>query len=327
MTHRRSRKPQPPAVPASPAPGVSAEQPQTHPSRAWSPDSSWEAASNVRRQAAICSPGQRCGQCGCGLQISSLPRASWQHGARGLQARPSPLPQDTGKAAGSTQRHTSWVDHAGSLSLSPQTEQAHFTYHRVHPRFSARSVRACQTRRCLRDIAPRGRTGARAAAAHTAYPSPARPLPSLPSLPCRSQLTPCRGHTFWHSSAAACWRPGSTARPGRPALGRLCGGSGQLRSPQGGLSPAPALREAQPPSHTDATAAPSIQAKTNVVQTILTGSLASLDSWPFSQNVHRHPQQDPHPTQVHRDAPHGRLKGLAPGEGLPCPACPLAPSA
>lgn len=145
----------------------------------------------------------------------------------------------------------------------------------------------------------------------------------LPSLPCRSQLTPRRGHTSWHSSAAACWRPGSTARPGCPALGRLCGGSGQPHSPQGGPSPAPAPREAQPPSHTDAKAAPSTQAKTNAVQTILAGSLASLDFWTFSQSLHRHPQWQPHPTQAHRDAPR-RLKGLAPGEGRPCPAPPLA---
>lgn len=89
MTHRRSRKHHRPAVPASPAPGVSAEQPQTHPTWAWSPDCDREAASNVQRGAAICSSGWRHGQCGCGLRISSLPRAS--RGTTGPAAsRPGP---------------------------------------------------------------------------------------------------------------------------------------------------------------------------------------------------------------------------------------------
>lgn len=100
MTRRRSWKHQPPAVPASPAPGVSAGEPQTHPSRAWSSDSRQEASSSVQRRGH--------------LQLRAAMRAvrvwspdrqppqslAQQHGARGLQARPSPLPQDTGRPQG-----------------------------------------------------------------------------------------------------------------------------------------------------------------------------------------------------------------------------------
>lgn len=56
-------------------------------------------------------------------------------------------------------------------------------------------------------------------------------------------------------------------------------------------------------------AAPSTQAKTNTFKTILAVSLPSLDSWPFSQNLHRHSWREPHPPiQVCRDAPRRRLK-------------------
>lgn len=100
VTRRRSWKHQLPAVPASPAPGISTEEPQTHPSRAWSSDSGQEAASSVQRhghlqlQAAMQAVRVWCPD---RQPPQSLAR---QHGARGLQARPSPLPQDTGRPQG-----------------------------------------------------------------------------------------------------------------------------------------------------------------------------------------------------------------------------------
>lgn len=182
VTHRRSWKHQLPAVPASPATGVSAEEPQTHPSRAWSSDSGRKAASSVQRRGH--------------LQLRAAMWAVWvwcpdrqppqslarQHGARGLQARPSPLPQTLEGRRGYTVTYFLGRSRRWSV-IEPPDGAGSFHSPRSSPTFPSKKCEGMLNTPLPPDSPPRGRTGAGTAAAHTAHLPQLAPFARFPPFP------------------------------------------------------------------------------------------------------------------------------------------------